>query len=511
MQSLQIRLSALTCCISALLLQPINAGATTPNNAFFHGVENRIREADAIVLGRAEVLSVSDAAGESIAHGRIFVDQALMGIVAPVVNYSVHHAPLGYSMRSRNGYWSPKDEENARRLESFQIGQSVEGIFFLKNIEDKWHPFYVLVEDEARTNKSSITAIIEMDGQIAKGAQIDDLIPLTLASGASPMLIKYLFRMSMRQEPSWERRHELLILLQPAWRNDSQLYRYIVSATVAWMRHDASGQSQTTMNLLEAITGSAPSEVDHRYAERQAARIRHPGTTITEKRRDILLDLLTLDVYWEQHDLSSYFSFARTLARRAVADESSIEAELLLENLVGKKSIPGQVGNDDILIMRDLVGYIANNARTRNNWTKQMATLLAQFLGQIRDEIDPSHEWLHVVTNVSPPPGIPGFSGMRPEDIEDINQRQAYIDAIQENERRNRINQRQRILPSTDRQSRGYVFTYLVAAYRSGAINSEELNALMHTARLLEGERSLVQDMMNDDTSISIPEPTPRP
>jgi len=208
------------------------ASEKQPENQYFRGVEDRIREADAIVVGHVEVMSEDSAEGSSqrVVRARISVVQILKGDQSlREIEYSTRYSPQGFASYSGRGYWGTEDEEHSRLVECFPYALGRPAVFFLKQEQQGlWKPFYGYIDDEAQTLRSAIKDIIATECRLERQPSAEVLSPM-LGADNPLMLRKYAVRAIMRRFQSWPERTGTFLAAGDELSNTEDFYFYLVA------------------------------------------------------------------------------------------------------------------------------------------------------------------------------------------------------------------------------------------------------------------------------------------
>ena len=208
--------------------------------------------------------------------------------------------------------------------------------------------------------------------------------------------------------------------------------------------------------------------------------------------------LVELEEMWAVGKTDEYCRHAANLAKDIVAGKRDAEsvgaAATLLEGLLAKESTVKDSEVGVLAATEGLAFYIAKSDKEITPDRQKLVPLLARYLGHVRNERVPDFRPLHVVANVSPPAGVPGFAGMNPDAISDPVAKSNYLKAIQENRQNNLTNRRQALLERVERRTSRPIMEYMVSTIRNGGVPTALVAEWVNSARLNEKEREEVQN-----------------
>ncbi len=103
------------------------------------------------------------------------------------------------------------------------------------------------------------------------------------------------------------------------------------------------------------------------------------------------------DDLWSIDDARMYYTAIGSMVDRAVSreEQDDISMQQLLQRVLDKRPRAEVVGNQDVLIMRNIVRHVAGTLKEGEKATRAMAELLALALGRIRDDVESSVSKLH--------------------------------------------------------------------------------------------------------------------
>lgn len=234
----------------------------TPRNHYFNGVEDRLAEADAVVVGRAEIIQQKSArkALQKEVTACIYVTNVLKGDKSlREIEYNSPYYPRGFTSFSGEGYWSIEDEMHARLIECFPyaLGRSV--IFFLKKRQDGiWEPFYVYLDDDDQTVKSALEAIIAAQEHLNEWPSAEILCPML--DSKRPLLVrKYAVRSVMRRTETWPEQKNMLLKMRGHLGDNDEFYTYTMACVVAHLRYKSPVLNASRgLDLVIALINQAP-------------------------------------------------------------------------------------------------------------------------------------------------------------------------------------------------------------------------------------------------------------
>ena len=253
------------------------AEPSPPENQYFRGVEDRLAEADAVVVGWAEIIRqefIRETSRKEV-RARINVTAVLKGEEAlREIEYTSAYTPKGYTSFSGKGYWSTEDEEHCRLVECFPYALRHSAIFFLKREQNmEWKPFYAYLDDDEQTIQHAVETIIAAQKQLSEKPTTEILVPLLQAK--YPLVLrKYAVRALMRYGGTWPERSNVLRAAVGQLDNDDALYSYTVACVVAHIRYEGDAPRVTSgLDLVVALIENAPNEATLNFAVRQIRRI----------------------------------------------------------------------------------------------------------------------------------------------------------------------------------------------------------------------------------------------
>ncbi len=162
---------------------------------------------------------------------------------------------------------------------------------------------------------------------------------------------------------------------------------------------------------------------------------------------DIEKQLVHLEELWNTGKTNAYYEGAWNTTKQICGQElgsaSDRFATRLLANLLSKSSLGIGDHGFDLPAMRHLAGSLIASDTSSFLERKDHVLLISMVMGNARKERIANFEWLTVYANVSPPLGLPGWSGMDPKAISDPEARALYEAAMRKNARNNLTNCRQ--------------------------------------------------------------------
>lgn len=231
-----------------------------PRDAFFCGVEDRIREAEAIVAGRAQLLDEIGVNGTTsmMVRARIQVATVLKGDAAlRSIDYSYIYRPFGFTLTGDEKYWGAEDEDHSRLIESFPYSTDCDAVFFLKKAGGSWRPFYVYL-DVKRATRDALMQIMKSEELIKVEDPAAALRPLVDA--AEPLLVQeYALRSAMTHVSSWSSRADIVKSAVSGIPSNATLFCYAAGLGIAHLRQATSSVDiQQAANLVVGVIKVAP-------------------------------------------------------------------------------------------------------------------------------------------------------------------------------------------------------------------------------------------------------------
>lgn len=267
-----------------------------PENRYLRGVEDRLAQADAVVVGQTKIMeetSVGTSSRKQV-RARIHVTSVLKGGLAlKEIDYTSAYSPEGYTSFSGNRYWDSDDELHSRLVECFPYAVQPSAIFFLKRDRDSaWTPFYAYLEDEKQTIAPAIKSIITAEQQLSEQEPTEIIIPLLQAENP-PLLQKYAVRAIVRHLETWSQRTNALQMVADQLGKDEALYSYALTCIVAQLRNERSmSGANSGLGLVIVLIEKAPSVTALDAAVRQAGIISRVFLANPEKAKALRQALL---------------------------------------------------------------------------------------------------------------------------------------------------------------------------------------------------------------------------
>ena len=212
------------------------------------------------------------------------------------------------------------------------------------------------------------------------------------------------------------------------------------------------------------------------------------------------MEISQMEDIWNQGDRGRYYSKGAAIAKEIKVKSSKANlngpAAKLLGSLLAKQVNPEEAGTSDLSTMRDLAAYLASNDDVPIDERRLTASLLCKCLGKVRKEKVPNFMPKPVVSNVAPPPDVPGFAGMSPDAIKDPAAREKYKSAIRENQDNARNNSRQREIKRVEWAVSKKLKSYLPRAFKARDISMPVLPQCLNDAGFNDQERKEIENQL---------------
>jgi len=234
-----------------------------PSNNYFRGVEDRIAQAEAIIVGRVQLIRKESIKGGRVnVKARIDVDSVLSGDNnLRVIEFSSEYFPAGYTFDARKRQFGCEDEIHARMMEVFPYGlkPSPRIIAFLKTENSKWHVFYAYFDDMAGRMSEAIRTIVRIEGISQQANKCAELVQIVEKD--NPKILKeYAIRSLSKATLPWHDKRTLLNSMASLCARNEELYNYNFSCVSAHLEHGFIEKVVISeyLDLLLAMINDAP-------------------------------------------------------------------------------------------------------------------------------------------------------------------------------------------------------------------------------------------------------------